>query len=667
MAVNFVARKCACGGKLEYDAEKKVWVCMYCGTVIEREATFDRVQVDGIEGINDVVRQTLLDIAYRRMDSAQRNLEDCQRKNHQHIGTLLAELSLCLTKISLTGDQNEMRGLLDKVKHLAKRLNEDFPVISVDEINLYESFGSEASDIFACLMVVFDTLGDTGRMEYVSSKMNSGEIFSKETNRSLLKAALKQGKTDMVDDIVDNTAHLDMSSALWDVLDWYPDGEKKRKNLNRLMEQETLSGQDSSRFENYFMGSGDSGQTKAYVLSRLADLGMKCRTEQVVKGVYPALTSYEEALGIFDSLCRMRCSDQEIEWLLVFALVTNKRYEVAAAYLDALSNNGCFVQVSPRTVISFLDSTAYEAEQTKAILERLKKFSMEPKGMDAVINYYLCNNRDTEERRFALIPLFLTEGCPITISTVENYILKTRRSGEEKKMVISMIFQSGFNRTYAGDILSNYLFSTVDEPSVRESVTDGLLSLGFKVDGKALNQYISGSEDTAEIKAGKIRRLLANGTQLRSDSLDTYLLSLKTADDFSSELFALLEGEGMTVSQQGLVMYLMECKDIRKFDNGPRLLQAARFDLNMRCVTVKHLENQIVCNLFQGYVLSAPDSEDVMRSVSEAFMQLNVRLANEMLVNEKNVKFKKYAGEHKRRLSEITYKLCEENRMFSLF
>lgn len=52
MAVNFIARKCACGGKLEFDPQKKIWICKYCGTVVEREATFDKVQVDGIEGIS---------------------------------------------------------------------------------------------------------------------------------------------------------------------------------------------------------------------------------------------------------------------------------------------------------------------------------------------------------------------------------------------------------------------------------------------------------------------------------------------------------------------------------------------------------------------------------------------------------------------------------------
>ena len=100
MGINFVSNKCACGGKLEYNAQKKVWICKYCGTTIEREATFEGVHVDGIEGINDVVRQTLSDVAAGKLDSAKRNLDDCERKNHRHVGTLIANMSYYLAMIS---------------------------------------------------------------------------------------------------------------------------------------------------------------------------------------------------------------------------------------------------------------------------------------------------------------------------------------------------------------------------------------------------------------------------------------------------------------------------------------------------------------------------------------------------------------------------------------
>ena len=172
MAVSFIARKCACGGKLEFDPQKKIWICKYCGTVVEREATFDKVHVDGIEGISDVVRQTLMDIANNKMDSASRNLEDCERKNHMHVGTLLANISYNLSMISYAKSQDEARGYLDKVKVYAKRFQTEFPAIAEDEINLYEAFGDGTADIYANLLVVFDTLNDSNRIEYILSKLH---------------------------------------------------------------------------------------------------------------------------------------------------------------------------------------------------------------------------------------------------------------------------------------------------------------------------------------------------------------------------------------------------------------------------------------------------------------------------------------------------------------
>ena len=63
-----------------------------------------------------MVRQTLMDIANKRMESAKRNLEDCERKDHNHIGTLLANLSFQIMSISTAKSQEEARGALDKVK-----------------------------------------------------------------------------------------------------------------------------------------------------------------------------------------------------------------------------------------------------------------------------------------------------------------------------------------------------------------------------------------------------------------------------------------------------------------------------------------------------------------------------------------------------------------------
>lgn len=66
MGVSFVARKCTqCAGRLQYIKEKKLWKCLYCGAEIERQE-----QYDGLFTIKNVVRQCLLDTAFRRLDSA---------------------------------------------------------------------------------------------------------------------------------------------------------------------------------------------------------------------------------------------------------------------------------------------------------------------------------------------------------------------------------------------------------------------------------------------------------------------------------------------------------------------------------------------------------------------------------------------------------------------
>ena len=87
MGVSFVARKCTqCAGRLQYIKEKKLWKCLYCGAEIERQE-----QYDGLFTIKNVVRQCLLDTAFRRLDSAAKNLVECEKIDSRYVGTLIAK------------------------------------------------------------------------------------------------------------------------------------------------------------------------------------------------------------------------------------------------------------------------------------------------------------------------------------------------------------------------------------------------------------------------------------------------------------------------------------------------------------------------------------------------------------------------------------------------
>ena len=667
MAVNFIARKCACGGKLEFDPQKKIWVCKYCGTVVEREATFDKVQVDGIEGISDVVRQTLMDIANNKMDNASRNLEDCERKNHKHVGTLLAHISYNLSMISFAKSQDEARIYLDKVKVYAKRFQTEFPVIAEDEINLYEAFGEDVADIYANLLVVFDTLNDSNRIEFVSGKLHVEAIFSEYANKNLLKIALKRQNFDIAEAIVNNVSHIDKKYSLQEILMHYPVQEKKAELVNRLFSAQTAEGLGKGFFEHYYGNSTDSIEMKAAIISKLASTNIRCNAEAIVKAVHSQMDSYESSKVVFSALYENKISDQETEALLVFCLMVNKEYYVLKAYLDALSEKKVFVQLSSRAIISFMDDSTFETTEKRDIVRKMFEFEIDTKSKDAIYNYYLNNNSDDKAVRLEILKVLLTVGCPISNGTIKNYVVKTSRDEENKLDIIDLIFATGINKTYLGDLLSEYLMSSCDDKLIKDAIFERLINVGFKIDSNVFTQYVVNGSDAIDTKIDKVKKLMQNGTQVKADCLENYILSIGKMNFFSEELFNLLSKNSFTISDNAYAKYLLECADVDKVRHSSKILSTITSDLNTSHISFVHAGNLMIGNVLQAYVLGTNDSYDVVKAIVNEMLALKIKLNSEISVSGSMTKFKKYVANNKTELSPLTLQICEENRMFSLF
>lgn len=666
MAV-FVARKCACGGKLEYDSEKKIWICKYCGTVVEREATFDKVHVDGIEGVSDVVRQTLMDVANHKMDKASKNLEDCERKGHKHIGTLLANLSYNLANISYAKTQDEARGSLDKVKIFDARLKQEFPTIAEDEINLYEAFGDDAGDIFANLLVVFDTLGDSGRVDYISSKLQPEKVFSPYANKTLLKVAIRRSEYDVVDKIIKNIGHIDRKSSLQEILERYPSNEKKVELVKVLFNSETATDLSKKFFENYFATSSDLIDIKAEVVKLLNTTDIHVNAETIIKNAQEQITGYVDAKELFDAIYDIKISDQETEAILVFCLMINKNYEILNAFFDVLIGKNVFVVLNARAVISFLDSSKFAGKEKAKILGKMLGFNLDAKALDAVYNYYLNNNTDDIETRKNIIDVLLVSGAPISTSTIKNYVVKTQVDKNSKIDVIEKIFETGINTIYVGDLLSDYMLHSADDDEMKNKISEYLIKQGFKVDSSVLSQYVISSNDSIKAKIEKIRHLAQNGTQIRADLLDSYILSLTQPNEFSEEMFNFLTSNNYMISTTAYVKFLSFCNDIDKVRHNEKLVHAINGDINTRNANINHNGNSISCNAFQAYVLNTTDSFDVAQAIVNKFNALRIKLNTDIISNGATLKFKKYVGENKESLSPLALQLCEENKMFSLF
>ncbi|MCD8361676.1 MAG: hypothetical protein LUC98_01735 [Lachnospiraceae bacterium] len=634
MAVQFVARKCACGGRLEFNPEKKVWICAYCGTIVEREATFGRVQVDGLEGIGDVVRQTLMDVANNRLDHAAKSLADCERKEHQHIGTLLANLSYYLAKRLNAKSTEEAKSYLDRVRVCTERLNRDFPVIAEDEINLYETFGGDSADIYAFLYVVFDILNDRGRLEYISAKLKPQDVFSPYANRYLLRTSQRRGEYHLTEMVARNVNHIDRSDALREILRGYPDAAEKAELIQGLCDEPTARALPREFLSQYLRESLDAPRTKLQLLQNLSATGVKCDFGLTAAELIGNLDGYEKAKDFFEIL------EDKKEYL---------KPDVACA-------------------IALLKNSTLTVDEKIQMLEKFFPLLTDARAMDELCHYYLTETADESVGRRKLIDFLLNgkgQTSFLSVGTLRDYLLRTAVDGEIKPEIAEKLFAMGIRPTLLGDILSEYLLQSDDPETIRDAIIELLLKKGLRADSDELIQYLTESCDSPGVRVKNARRLIAGGTPLKVDALEQYLRSLTAPDLFSGELFDFFTEGRFTVSFEVFCKFLLFCRDTEKAKHCKKLIENFPGDLGTLQTKVKISGEAVSCNLPQAYFLTTLDDVGTARAVAEVFESAKIKWTRDIVVNGKMTKLKKYCLEHRSQLPEAASAICMETRAFS--
>lgn len=307
MGVSFVARKCTqCAGRLQYIKEKKLWKCLYCGAEIERQE-----QYDGLFTIKNVVRQCLLDTAFRRLDSAAKNLVECEKIDSRYVGTLIAKITHEMISVITPGacSERDVRNLFAQLKKNYELLRGISPTVTEEEEVLYEFL--EEPDIFATLVLVYDSLNDSARRDYVLQMLDAKQVYSKDANGNLLTYALKNGRQDLADDVLSNTNNINVSMALSEVLQKYPDGDKKREHIADLIKTHALAHEDCAVIEKYLTSPCDSIDTKATVINAAVANGMDVSLEFVVRNILP-VAGNENTLSILDAYCSKKLVDDDV-------------------------------------------------------------------------------------------------------------------------------------------------------------------------------------------------------------------------------------------------------------------------------------------------------------------------------------------------------------------
>lgn len=663
MASSYKSLKCdCCAGTLEYSKEKKVWVCQYCGNEIRREEEYD-----GLYTIKNVVKQTLVDIAYNRLDSAQKNLIECEKISSSYVGTLIARISLQMFQLITPGAcaEGASKSLMGQLKRNYEALRQIDPGISAEEEALYEMFeGSD--DAFGVLLLVFDSLGDSVHKEFVEKLLDAGRVYSVALNQNLLHYSMKNGRDQLTEKILDNVENIDCRQALFLVISDYEDGEKKKEHVQKLIPKARLVADDRRVIENYLKESGDSLPMKACIYCETARAGAAASVECVDACILGQLKADTELAGeVLGAFCSTHPNDAEL-YYLVEKIYTVHSGQTAVCEIRTLNESGLFLSVPQKVISLMLGRVDLLTEEKKILLEEAEKTEISQRANDVILAEYLCGMKDLPEMRMEIIDAILKYVTMPSTSTVERYILTCTEEGMGKVAVAEKLFSYDLNLSFFRNLLGDYMNQSGDDPEVRRKLEELLCSRGLTVDAAVLvDMACKAGPDTIDETAAFIRAMTANGTKIRSDAFSRYL---ETAREYYPQILRMFFLPESIVTEQALANYVLYGKE----ENGVKAQNALIFAEraggafgSSPCI-VRINGEELRCNLFQAYLLLAPDSEGTVQAITNAMRNARSKLNLPIYLNGAPAKFKKYVTDHREQLKEVTVKICEENKVFSL-
>lgn len=665
MASNYKSLKCdCCAGALEYSKEKKVWVCQYCGNEIRREEEYD-----GLYTIKNVVKQTITDVAYGRLDVAGKNLAECEKIDSRYVGTVIARLCVQMFTLTTPGacPQGAAKSLIAQMKRGYGELTAIDSGISTEEEALYEAFEG-AGDPFAVLVLVYDSLGDTVHRDFVEKMMNPSEVYAADINENLLRYAMRNHKLALADSILDNVDNIPCKNGLSITLSDYPDGDVKRGHIRKLVSPADLIPDDRKLIEKYLKESADSLETKECAYRESAAAGAAASIEYVIEYLLERLDGQDEKIeGIIRQICAAKPNDAQLYYLVerIFAEHSGK---TALTELKTMAEEEIYLAISAKHLVSILNRKDVGPEEKTAILEIVHHWKIDARTHDSVLADYLNSNQDDGETRMKILACLISYVTTISTAAMTQYVLKCTTDGERKPEVLQMLLGLELNLSFFRELLQNYMRESADDADTKNRIITMLSEAGLQVDSSTLVEMaLAAKEEMVQETAAFIQKMIQSGVRIQNDALSTYL---EKADNhrYYAVFINLLHCGSSIISAEALCNYVLYARmdESVKVQNILTFAgQCARPFGSADC-TVVHLGHHIRCNLLQAYVLTSGDSETAAQTLVNAMKQAQTKLNPPIQVDGMQMKFKKYIVDNRQALGSLTEKLCTDNKVFSL-
>ena len=517
MAEKFTNQRCEdCQGGLEYNKTEKYWECPYCGKKYERALRFDKVQIDGLAGINDLVRSTLLKIITLDFEGAQRDLSECEKINHASVGTLIAHMAFALFR-SLYNPKDRQQELT-KVNNYMQRLRRDFAEVDDPEEILYDFIDS--SDIYALLVVLYSSVGESTRLQMIYNLLDCNEVYNPNVSKFLLNALLKGGKVEEADTLLNNMSAENARFGVMAVLTNYPSTLKKAEHLERLLSMGKRDADYSAIFNSYFEKTADSSDVVLEVFLTASARNVNFDASVVIRSIFEHCDSVETAERIFAALSAKRLDEASAMAVLDWAAFGTDNPEISQIAFTSLFESNSVFELDDEIVIKLLASEQSDELRAAKLGQMMRTFKMSAKNIDRVVAYYMLQSEDSGELRREMFADLLGYVTSVQLTVIEKYLLTVTTDGEMKADILDMALAKSKSVALCNALFSQYLKLAVDAPEVREAV------IGKLLDYRLTDGGVCALTSRGEIMAGTVVLALGHSARDSFEMLFSHPLTL---------------------------------------------------------------------------------------------------------------------------------------------
>ena len=626
-------------------------------TAVIRDIHLDKVQIDGLAGINDLVRSTLSKLITLDFNGAEKELMECERINHASVGTLIAKVSIPLFKSFYSKDRQEE---LAKANNFLQKLARDFPEIDEREQILYNFIDS--ADIYALLYVVYGMTGQTKRKEMIFGMLRCNEVYNANVIKYLLNTLLKDKRTEAADQLIGKFRADNSRIGVSTVLTAYPSNEKKAAHVKTLLSKINPETDLSKIFDTYFSTTKDGSDVVVGIFLGAVQYKVTFNTGAVISSVLKSCNSAETASALFNALGNKRLEEKTAKAIMEWCIKECGSCTVSGIGFKALFDSNSIFEITDEEIIKVCNSKQPEQVKEQKVIQMLNTFKMTNKSMDKLIAFHLLENAGTYEYRKKLFDCLSAHLVSIPFNVLEAYALRESFEGEQKHVILKEAFLKSKTLTLGSAVVSKYLSRKVDNPEIREEVICTFLSMNLLPDPDAVSAYLTSQGERRSDRV--LDLMISKSCKAKSDTFDRYIRGLGDYRQYNKKIAKIATQSGFILSAQSFWKYLL---NIEETDGGKAELvskyyQTCSSGVKTMEITAKVGNTELSGNVAQIYMLVGNDDQSVMREIIGMLQRDKIKLDAPVttLSNGKKVKLHKFVKTNGGEMSEKALALAKE-------